>query len=92
MVPGPITVTISHSLGRDEAKRRLDNGLGNIRALAEQGGICVSARVRGDAARKLDLGFDDMGEQQLKNIARPIRFTAFARIGLAKQRGPSSHP
>ena len=30
-MPEPITVTISHSLGRDEAKRRLDNGLGHIR-------------------------------------------------------------
>lgn len=28
----PIIVTISHSLGRDEAKRRLENGLGHIRA------------------------------------------------------------
>lgn len=28
----PITVTISHRLGRDEAKRRIDGGLGTIRA------------------------------------------------------------
>jgi hypothetical protein len=28
----PITVTISHRLGRDEAKRRIDNGLAAIRA------------------------------------------------------------
>lgn len=27
----PITVTISHRLGRDEAKRRIDSGLGSIR-------------------------------------------------------------
>jgi Putative polyhydroxyalkanoic acid system protein (PHA_gran_rgn) len=31
IVPEPIVVTISHALGRDEAKRRLDNGLGYIR-------------------------------------------------------------
>ena len=41
--------------------------------MAEPGGICVSARVRRDAAGKLDLAFDDMGQQQLKNIARPVR-------------------
>jgi adenylate cyclase len=41
--------------------------------LAAPGGICVSARVQGDAAGKLDLAFADMGEQQLKNIARPVR-------------------
>ena len=28
----PITVTVSHKLGRDEAKRRIDNGLGSIGA------------------------------------------------------------
>ena len=28
----PITVTVSHKLGRDEAKRRIDSGLGKIRA------------------------------------------------------------
>jgi TolB-like protein len=41
--------------------------------LAEPGGICVSARVQEDAAGKLDLAFEDIGEQQLKNIARPVR-------------------
>jgi adenylate cyclase len=44
-----------------------------LEALAEPGGICVSARVQEDAAGKLDLGFADLGEQQLKNIVRPIR-------------------
>lgn len=31
-MPEPITVTISHSLGRDEARRRLDQSLGCVRA------------------------------------------------------------
>ena len=44
-----------------------------IEALADPGGICVSARGQEDAAGKLDLGFEDIGEQQLKNIARPVR-------------------
>src|SRR5262249_37383598 len=33
----------------------------------------MSARVQEDAAGKLDVAFEDMGEQQLKNIARPVR-------------------
>ena len=41
--------------------------------LAEPGGICVSARIQEDVAGRLDLTFDDMGEQSLKNIARPVR-------------------
>src|SRR5438045_2943973 len=44
-----------------------------LEGLADRGGICVSARVQEDAAGKLDLSFDDLGEQTLKNIARPIR-------------------
>src|SRR6266581_1488132 len=44
-----------------------------LEALAEPGGICISGRVQEDAAGKLDLAFEDIGEQQLKNIARPVR-------------------
>jgi TolB-like protein/class 3 adenylate cyclase len=44
-----------------------------LEGLAEPGGIYVSARVRGDAAGKLNLAFEDMGQQQLKNIAHPVR-------------------
>src|SRR5271165_4436575 len=40
---------------------------------SEPGGICVSARVQEDAAGRLDLAFEDMGERALKNIARPVR-------------------
>ena len=53
-----------------------------LEALAEPSGICVSARVQEDAAGKLDLAFRDLGEEQLKNIARPVR--AFA-VGAAMQ-------
>jgi adenylate cyclase len=44
-----------------------------LEGFAEPGGICVSARIQEDAAGKLDLAFEDLGEQQLKNIARPVR-------------------
>ena len=44
-----------------------------LEAMAEPGGICVSARVQEDAAGKLEIAFEDIGEQQLKNIARPLR-------------------
>ena len=52
-----------------------------LEGIAEPGGICVSARVQEDVERKIDLAFDDLGEQSLKNIARPIR--AF-RLQLAR--------
>jgi TolB-like protein len=41
--------------------------------LAEAGGICVSRVVRDQVRGKLDFAFADMGEQQVKNIARPVR-------------------
>jgi len=52
------------------------NVAARLEGLAEPGGICVSARVREDAAGKLDLAFEDIGEQSLKNIARPVRVYA----------------
>jgi adenylate cyclase len=52
-----------------------------LEGLAEPGGICVSARVQEDAIGKLDLAFEDMGEQALKNIARPVRAYRIATGG-----------
>jgi adenylate cyclase len=49
------------------------NVAARLEALAEPGGICVAMRVQEDATGKLDLVFEDIGEQQLKNIARPVR-------------------
>src|SRR6202521_348622 len=49
------------------------NVAARLEGLAEPGGICVSARVQEDTAGKLALVFEDMGEQELKNIARPLR-------------------
>jgi adenylate cyclase len=49
------------------------NVAARLEGLAEPGGICVSARVQEDVAGRVDLTFDDIGEQSLKNIARPVR-------------------
>jgi TolB-like protein/class 3 adenylate cyclase/tetratricopeptide (TPR) repeat protein len=61
------------------------NVAARLEALAEPGGICVSRVVRDQIRDKLDFAFADMGEQQVKNITRPVR--AY-RIGLW-QRSPS---
>jgi TolB-like protein/class 3 adenylate cyclase len=49
------------------------NVAARLEGLAEPGGICVSARVREYAQDQLNMIFEDVGEQQLKNIARPVR-------------------
>ena len=44
-----------------------------LEGIAEPGGICVSERVQEDAVGRIGLAFEDIGEQALKNIARPVR-------------------
>jgi len=50
------------------------NVAARLEMLAEPGGICVSAAVRDQVGDRLDqIAFEDLGEQSVKNIARPIR-------------------
>jgi adenylate cyclase len=49
------------------------NVASRLEALAEPGGICVSGRVQEDVHGSIEIGFEDIGEQQLKNIARLVR-------------------
>src|SRR3954452_7134751 len=49
------------------------NVAARLEALAEPGGICVSRVVRDQVRDKLDFAFQDRGEQQVKNITRPVR-------------------
>ena len=66
------------------------NVAARLEGLAEPGGICVSARVQEDAAGRLDLAFEDMGEQALKNIARPVRaYRVVTAAGSASMRASS---
>src|SRR5262249_50338913 len=57
------------------------NVAARLEALAEPGGICVSQRIHEDAIGRVDVIFEDMGEQQLKNIARPVRVHRVRRQG-----------
>jgi adenylate cyclase len=49
------------------------NVAARLEALADPGGICVSRTVRNQIRDKLPYAFEDMGEQIVKNIARPVR-------------------
>ena len=48
------------------------NVAARLEQLAEPGGICISASAYDQVRQKLDLAYEDLGTQQLKNIARPI--------------------
>jgi class 3 adenylate cyclase len=71
--------------GRDIYGDRV-NVAARLEALAEPGGVCVSRVVRDQVRDKLAISFEDMGEQKVKNIARPVRVH---RIVLGE---PSSSP
>ncbi|MEE8214526.1 MAG: adenylate/guanylate cyclase domain-containing protein, partial [Alphaproteobacteria bacterium] len=49
------------------------NVAARLEALAEPGGICISRTTRDQVRDRLDIVLDDMGEVEVKNIARPIR-------------------
>src|SRR4051812_23030377 len=49
------------------------NVAARLEGLAESGGICVSRVVRDQVRDRLDFLFEDLGEQSVKNIARPVR-------------------
>lgn len=49
------------------------NVAARLESLAEPGGICIAASVHEQLAGKVAMEFEDMGEQAVKNISRPIR-------------------
>jgi TolB-like protein/tetratricopeptide (TPR) repeat protein len=52
-----------------------------LESIAEPGGICISSSTYDQIRGKLAVKFIDLGEQNLKNIARPIRAFAIVREG-----------
>jgi TolB-like protein len=63
------------------------NVAARLEGLAEPGGICVSDDAYRQLRDKLDIVFDDAGEQNLKNIVRPVRvFRVRDRVAAAEQR------
>ena len=54
-----------------------------LEALAEPGAICISRVVRDQIRDKLTYPFQDMGEQTVKNIARPVRAYLLSAAALA---------
>jgi adenylate cyclase len=49
------------------------NVAARLEGIAEAGGICISSKVYEEISGRIDLDCEDIGEQQLKNIARPVR-------------------
>jgi TolB-like protein/class 3 adenylate cyclase/Tfp pilus assembly protein PilF len=65
------------------------NVAARLEALAEPGGICISRMVRDQIRDKLAYAFEDLGEQSVKNIARPVRVYALRAQAVADPLAPS---
>jgi TolB-like protein/class 3 adenylate cyclase len=70
-----------------------------LESIAEPGGICISSSAYDQVRGKIGVAFADLGEQNLKNIRRPVRAYAVVRDGLgpaikgdSTTPGPSSAP
>jgi adenylate cyclase len=67
------------------------NVAARLETLSLPGEVCISSRAQEDTAGKLDVSFEDLGEQHLKNIAKPVRVYRIPQGGVSarpKQQTP----
>jgi adenylate cyclase len=65
------------------------NVAARLEGIAEAGGICISGKVYEEVEGRIDLSCHDIGEQQLKNIARPVRAYRVRLDGIAPTATPA---
>ncbi|MFT5485438.1 MAG: TolB-like protein/class 3 adenylate cyclase/Flp pilus assembly protein TadD [Paracoccaceae bacterium] len=63
------------------------NVAARLEGLADSGGICLSRSARDQVRDRLDIALEDLGEIEVKNIARPVR--AFKVAGIGRKAPPS---
>jgi adenylate cyclase len=75
----------------DEARIYGDgiNIAARLEGIAEAGGICISSKVYDEINGRIDLACEDIGEQRLKNIARPVRAYHVRLGGIASAATPA---
>ncbi len=61
-----------------------------LEGLAAPDGICVSEKVFAEVRNKIDTGFEDLGQQEVKNIAEPVR--AYRVMSDRMQTAPTTAP
>ena len=63
-----------------------------LESVADPGGICISGKVFDELEGKLSLPFEDLGEQRLKNIARPIHVYALKAADISPREPTAARP
>jgi len=66
------------------------NVASRLEGLAEPGGICISAAVYDQVRDRIELSFEDLGEQAVKNIDRPIRVWQWTNDASVTAEGPAT--
>jgi adenylate cyclase len=81
--------------GPDHRRRHAGDGVNiaaRIEALADAGGVLVSNTVHDHVRDRLPYLFEDLGEHQVKNIARPVRVYRVREVGAAKSPSAPAPP
>ncbi|MBW8056068.1 MAG: adenylate/guanylate cyclase domain-containing protein, partial [Nitrospira sp.] len=65
------------------------NVAARLESMAEPGGICVSGMVYEGVRDRIDVPFEDLGEQAVKNIVRPVHVWRWLAVDGAASAGPS---
>jgi adenylate cyclase len=60
------------------------NVAARLEALCDPGGILISAKVYGEVDGKVEAAFEDRGEQQVKNISRPVHTYAVRPVWMTR--------
>ncbi len=63
-----------------------------LEGLAEAGGVCISEAVREQVRRRVNLRYEDLGEQALKNMPEPVRVYRVAIEHAARADSPAPQP
>jgi TolB-like protein/class 3 adenylate cyclase len=88
--PGPLRMRIGLNLGDVIVEDGGDiygegvNVAARLEALCDPGGILISGKIHSEVDGKVEAAFEDRGEQQVKNISRPVRIYAVRPVGTTK--------
>jgi TolB-like protein/class 3 adenylate cyclase len=88
--PGPLRMRIGLNLGDVIVEQSGDvygegvNVAARLEALCDPGGILISGKIHSEVDGKVEAAFEDRGEQQVKNISRPVRIYAVRPAGPTK--------
>src|SRR5476651_1359758 len=87
---GPLRIRIGLNLGDVIVEDSGDvygegvNVAARLEALCDPGGILISGKIHSEVDGKIDASFEDRGEQQVKNITRPVQMYAVRPAGAAE--------